>query len=326
MNRSSLSRRLLLALPAAALAGRADANSPLDRTARIIVGAAPGGGTDRVARVLAEHFAGRYAPQVIVENRPGASSRLGAEAVKAAAPDGATLLICPMPVLALFPHVMPRTTRYDPIADFTPAGTVGELAYGFVVGRGHPATDLRSFIDWARAKGDISFAPPVAGAPQHMLGLTLMRAAGLHATVVTYRASTLAFPDLIAGRLDCYMSHMAEVAPQVRGGQVRLLAVSSEGRLGGFPDTATFVEQGFPQMTGGEGFAVMLPARAPQPVVAALNAAIAEAVADPTVRDRLAQLEMTPMVLSPGATAARLAAEFAAWGPTVRASGFTPEE
>lgn len=326
MSRSSLCRRLLLALPAAALAGHARANPPLDRTARIIVGAAPGGGTDSVARILAERLSGRYAPQVVVENRPGASSRLGAEAVKAAAPDGTTLLICPMPVLALYPHVLPLTTRYHPISDFTATATVGELAYGLVVRRDHPATDLRGFIDWARAKGDVTFAPPVAGAPQHMLGLALMRAAGLNVTVVTYRASTLAMPDLIAGRLDSYMSHMAEVAPQVRGGQARLLAVSSEARLPGFPDVATFAEQGFPHVTASETFAVMLPAGASPGVVAALNAAIADAVAQPAVRERLAQLQMTPLVLSPAETGARLAREFAAWGPAVRASGFTPEE
>ncbi|UFN49270.1 tripartite tricarboxylate transporter substrate binding protein [Roseomonas sp. OT10] len=323
MSDARLSRRCL---PALFLAGPALAGTALDRPARIIVGAAPGGGADLVARILAEHLTGRYAPQVMVENRPGASSRLGAEAVKAAAPDGTALLLCPMPVLALFPHVLPRTTRYHPITDFTAAATVGELAYGLVVRRDHPASDLRGFIDWARAKGEVTFAPPVAGAPQHMLGLALMRAAGLDVTVVTYRASTLAMPDLIAGRLDCYMSHMAELAPQIRGGQARLLAVSVEPRLPGFPDVATFAEQGFAQLTASEAFVVMLPAAAPPPVVAALNGAVAAAVAEPAVRDRLAQLQIAPKVLSPAETAARLAREFAAWGPAVRASGFTPEE
>lgn len=319
-------RQGLTALVTLAVARTAIAVPTLDRAARIIVGAAPGGGTDIVARVLAERLSGRYALQVMVENRPGASSRLGAEAVKAAAPDGTTILICPMPVLALFPHVLPRTTRYDPIADFTPAATIGELAYGLIVRREHPATDLRSFIDWARAKGDVTFAPPVAGAPQHMLGLALMRAARLNATLVTYRASTLALPDLIAGRLDCYMSHMAELAPPLQGGQAKLLAVSADARLPAFPDAATFAEQGFPQLTATEAFVAMLPANAPAAVVAALNAAIVEAATEPTVRQRLSQLQITPLVLSPTETGARLAREFAAWGQAVRASGFTPEE
>jgi tripartite-type tricarboxylate transporter receptor subunit TctC len=327
MSPADLRRRSLLALPPAlALAPPARANPALDRPARIIVGAAPGGGTDIVGRLFAERLAGRYAPQVLVENRPGASSRLAAEAVKAAAPDGTTFLICPMPVLALFPHVLPRTTRYDPLADFTPAATIGELSYGFIVGREHPARDLPGFIAWAKAKGDVTFAPPVVGAPQHLLGLIFARAAGLNVTVITYRAATLALPDIMSGRLDSYMSHMAEVSRPVQGGQARLLAVTSEARLPGFPEVPTFTEQGFPQITGGEAFAVMLPARTPAPIVAALNTAIAEAVAEAAVRERLAQLQMTPLVLSPAETSARLAREFAAWGPAIRASGFTPEE
>ena len=159
-----------------------------------------------------------------------------------------------------------------------------------------------------------------------MLGLTLTHAAGLNATIITYRAAALALPDLIAGRLDSSISHMADVATQLRGGQTRLLAVSSEARLPGFPDAATFAEQGFPQLTGKEAFAVMLPARLAPSVASALNAAISEAVAEPAVQTRLSQLQMTPLVLSPAATAMRLAREFENWGPIVRASGFTPEE
>jgi tripartite-type tricarboxylate transporter receptor subunit TctC len=322
-----LSRRAALALPAATLLARpGHANPAIDRLARIVVGAAPGGGTDTVARLLAERLSGRYAPQVIVENRPGASSRLAAEAVKAAPPDGTTLLICPMPVLALFPHVLPRTTRYDPLADFTPVTTVGELAYGLVVPRAHPAQDLQSFILWAQAKGDVAFAPPVAGAPQHMLGLRLAREAGLTFTVVTYRAASLAVQDLVAGRLDAFMSHMAEIAPQARGGNARLIAVTSAARLPGFPEVPTFAEQGYPQLTGGEAFAVMLPARAPQAVVAALHGAVAAALAEPALQERLARIEMAPLALTPAETGARLRAEFAAWGPVVQASGFRAEE
>jgi tripartite-type tricarboxylate transporter receptor subunit TctC len=328
MTQAMLTRRaVLIGTGTSALSLRGPSAQPaVDRLARIVVGAAPGGGTDTIARLLAEQLSGLYAPQVIVENRPGASSRLAAEAVRAAAPDGTTLLVCPLPVLALYPHVLPRTTRYDPLADFTPAATIGELAYGFIVPRDHPARDMPSFIEWGRSKGDVTFAPPVVGAPQHLLGLTFARAAGLKFTVVTYRSASLAMQDLIAGRLDSYMSHMAEVSPQVRGGHARLLAVTSEGRLSGFPDVPTFAERGFEQVTAGEAFVVMLPARAPGPVVAALNAAVADAVANATLRERLTQMQMTPMVLSPAETGARLAREFAAWGPVVRASGFTPEE
>jgi tripartite-type tricarboxylate transporter receptor subunit TctC len=320
-------RRAGLAFLLAAVWPRRGSAAPtVEGTARIVVGAAPGGGADIIGRLLAEPLSGQYATQVIVVNRPGASSRLAAEAVKAAAPDGTTLLLGPMPVLTLFPHVLPRTTRYDTLADFTPVTTIGELAYGFVVQADHPARDLSGFIAWARDHPGASFAPPVLGAPQHMLGLAFARQAGITFTVVPYRDASQVVQDLLGGRLDCHMNHMAILAPHLRGGRMRLLAASSEARLPGFPEAATFAEQGFPAITASEAFSVMLPARAPEPVVAALQAAIAAAVAEPGLRERLMRLELTPMVLSPQATALRLRTELAAWGPVVAVSGFKAEE
>lgn len=146
----------------------------VEGTTRIVVGAAPGGGADILGRLPAEPLSGRYATQVIVLNRPGASSRSAIEVVKAAPPDGTTVLLRPMPVLTLFPHVLPRTTRYDTLADFTPVTTIGGRAYGFAVQADHPARDLPGFIAWARDHPGASFAPPVLGAPQHMLGLAFV--------------------------------------------------------------------------------------------------------------------------------------------------------
>jgi tripartite-type tricarboxylate transporter receptor subunit TctC len=173
-------RRAALTLLLATAWPRSGSAAPaVEGTARIVVGAAPGGGADILGRLLAEPLSGQYATQVIVLNRPGASSRLAAEAVKAAAPDGTTMLLGPMPMLTLFPHVLPRTTRYDTLADFTPVTMIGELAYGFVVQADHPARDLPGFIAWARDHPGASFAPPVLGAPQHMLGLAFARQAGI---------------------------------------------------------------------------------------------------------------------------------------------------
>lgn len=322
-----MKRRLLLLgtslapwLPAPAIA------LPVNDTARIVVGAAPGGGADTLARLLSEPLSGRYAPQVIVVNRPGASSRLAPEAVKAAAPDGTTILLGPMPVLTLFPHVLPKTTRYDTFTDFTPVTTVGEVAYGLVVGASHPARSLDDLLGQARTPAGVTFAPPVTGAPQHMLGLALARAAGVSFTVIAYRDATGPVQDLLGGRLDCFFSHMAQLAPHVREGRMRLLAVTSESRLPGFPGAPTFAEQGFPGLTGAEAVSVMLPRGASEGLTLALHGALSDAIASPAVRERLARLEVTPMTLTPAATAARLRGEYAAWGASVAASGFRVEE
>ena len=154
MTQALLARRaVLLGTGALALTSRdAGAQPAVDRLARIVVGAAPGGGTDTIARLLAEQLSGRYAPQVIVENRSGASSRLAAEAVKAAAPDGTTMLVCPLPVLALYPHVLPRTTRYDPLADFTPAATPDAAAAAETPAAEAPAADSAWTNAWGSAR------------------------------------------------------------------------------------------------------------------------------------------------------------------------------
>jgi tripartite-type tricarboxylate transporter receptor subunit TctC len=323
----AVGRRGALALLGSAAAARWAAAAPaLDYPARIVVGSAPGGGSDTVARLLAEQLRGGYAPQVTVENRPGASTRLGVDAVKTAAPDGATILHTPMPVMSLFPHVFPKTTRYDALVDFIPAATIGEIPYGWAVRADHPARDLRGFIEWARGRGGATFAPPVPGAPQHMLALTLAREAGINLTVVSYRGGMFAMQDLLGGRIDAFMSHMGDTAPTARAGQTRLLAVTSERRLPSMPEVGTFAEAGFPGLTADEAFCVLLPARTPAATVSALHRAVEAAVASAAVRDGLARLEMTPMVLSPAATAERIRMERERWGPIVRANGFSADD
>lgn len=175
-------------------------------------------------------------PKVVVENRPGVSTRLGVAAVQTAAPDGATILHTPMPVISLFPHLVPKTTRYDALVDFIPVARIGELPYGIVVRTNHPARGLPGFIEWARGRGSATFAPPVPGAPQHMLALMMARKARINLTAVSYRGGMVCLQDLLGGRIDAFISHMGDVAPPTRGGQTRLLAITSEARLPSVPE------------------------------------------------------------------------------------------
>ncbi len=320
-----LNRRLALALPALLLARTGRAAPALERTARILVGAAPGGATDLLARLLAEQIAGLYAPAVVVENKPGASSRIAAEAARMAVPDGTTLLLNPSPVLTLFPHSMPRTTRFRP-ADFTPVTTLGEMSYGLVVRSEHPAQNLAGLIDWAKARGEVDFAPPVLGAPQHLLGMVFAAAAGLRFNVIAYRTAAQSMLDLLAGQVPVSMSHMAEISGPLRAGRLRLLAVTSAARLANLPEVPTFAEAGFPQVTGGEAYLISLPAAAPAAVVASLHAAVAAAAERPALRERQAQMQLAALTLSPAATAARLREEFDHWGRLVAQTGFRAEE
>jgi tripartite-type tricarboxylate transporter receptor subunit TctC len=325
---SSTSRRGALALGATCLLARhGRAATTIDRTARIVIGLPPGAGTDVLARLLAEQLRGRYAPQVVVENRPGASVRLAVEAVKAAPPDGATILMTPLPVMTLTPVAFPKTTRYDPVADFAPVATVGVVRFCSMVRADHPAATLPEFLAWAKSKGGATFAPPVLGAPQHMIGLAVSRLSGAPLTAVSYRGTAPAMQDLLAGQIDAHIGITGDGIPAARGGLVRLLAVSGARRLSSMPEVPTLAEAGFSGLPEDEGTgAMLLPAGAAPALVDALHGAVAAAVDTPALRERLATTEIAPVVLSPAALASRIRAEREFYAEMVRANRFSPEE
>lgn len=319
-----LSRRTTLGLAGLALPGLARATT-LSQTARIVIGVPPGATLDMTARLLAEQMRRTYAPQVLVENRPGASLRLAVEAVKAAPPDGGTILVCPMPVLTLFPHVFPRTTRYDPVRDFVPTATIANVSYAMVVNPRTPANTVTEFLDWAKARGGANFAPPVLGSPQHLIGLEIARRAGVSFTTVSYRGGAPALQDLVGGQIDMVLTLVGDVMPLVRGGQLRLIGLSTPTRLPEFPNAQPFAEAGFTGLPVEDAIVACLPAGTPPAIVEALNAAIGQAVAHPSVTEGLRRIEAVPRVLSPAATAERLRQDLAAWQPIVAASGFNAD-
>jgi tripartite-type tricarboxylate transporter receptor subunit TctC len=290
------------------------------------VGVPPGSGTDLCARLISEQLRDRYAPQIVVENRPGASSRLAIEAVKAAPADGATLLVAPVPVMTLFPHVFPKTTRYDALTDFAPVTTIATMPYGWVVKQDNPARTLTEFLATAKEKGGATFAPPVIGAPQHMIGLEVGRRAGVRLTPVSYRGGAAAQQDLIGGQIDSFIGHMGDLAGLLRGGQTRLIAVSTAERLPAWPNVPTFAEAGFAGLPQDEAMGVYVPIRTPAPTLATLHQLLVDAVATPAMREGLMRLEMAPMTMTSGTFVERVRAEREAWAPIVRAIGFSADE
>ncbi len=319
-----LSRRTTLGLASLALPGLARA-ATLAQTARIVIGVPPGATTDTIARVLAEQLRGTYAPQVIVENRPGASLRLAVESVKAAPADGATILFCPMPVLSMFPFVFPKTTRYDPMRDFVMAATVAMVSYGLAVNPRTPVNSVTEFLAWAKAKGGVNFAPPVPGSPQHMMAMEIARRAGVEFTAVSYRGGQPAMQDLVAGQIDMVFTVLGDILPLARGGLARPIGLSTPTRLPEFPTAQPLADAGFADLPVDEPWVVCVPAGTPPAIVEALNAAIARAVDQPSVSDGLRRLEAVPLVLSPAATAERLRKDFATWQPIVAATGFNAD-
>ncbi|MGG5819264.1 tripartite tricarboxylate transporter substrate-binding protein [Falsiroseomonas sp. HW251] len=320
-----LARRAALGALAAALPALARAQ--LARPVRILVGFAPGGPSDVVARLLAEglHAQG-HAPQAIVENRTGAGGRLSMEATAAAPPDGTTMVVGPASLATVYPAVYGRALRYDPLVDLTPVTPLCTYPFVLAVGAVHPARDVAGLVAWGKAQGGLACGNPAAGSMPHFLAVQFGLTTGVAMTHVPYRGSAPAVQDLVGGNLPCAMVTLGAVAELHRTGRIRVLAISSGLRAANLPDVPTFAEQGQPSLTAEEWIGLLLPGRAPAPVLTALHAATAASVPTAEFRAGLARLDYPALVMAPDAFAQRIRAEQAYWAPIVQASGFRPED
>lgn len=321
----TLNRRVAMGLAASALAVRPASAQPLDRTARLLIGFPPGGSSDVVARLYAEHMRGLYAPQVIVEARSGAGGRLALEAAKAAAPDGTTLVQSPAGQLTIYPHIY-RRMNYT-LDDFTPVVPLVSYQQVLVVKADHPARDLRGFGEWAKRTGrEPTYGTPGAGTWAHFQVVQIAKYLGIGMSHVPYRGTAPGLQDLLAGQVDSVSCVLGEATELYRAGQIRMLGVSSAERVPRVPDVPTYAEQGYPALTSEEWFALFLPARAPAGVVDAAFRAVTAAQAKPELRAVLDRLEYRIPVTTPAEFAAQVRRERDAWAPVVAESGYRAEE
>jgi tripartite-type tricarboxylate transporter receptor subunit TctC len=324
-------RRSLLAGATAAAAGGfwpARAQAPLSGAARLICGFPAGGTVDSTARRLAEHWRGKLAEAVIVENRVGAGGRTAILAMKDAAADGRTVLVSPSSMMTIYPHVY-RKLGYEPAADVTPVSAVCVYTFALGVGPMVPAsvTTLAGFLDWAKANPQVAaFASPAAGSAPHFMGEMLFRNAGIEAKHVPYRGSAPAIQDLIGGHIPSCITVLGEFLPHLQTPGVRMLAVADGKRSRFMPQVPTFAEAGHPAISGVENYGVYLPGKASPDLAARLAALIREAVADRQTAEGLDKIGMDAAASTPEAFVQQLAAERLAWGPIVKESGFSLEE
>jgi tripartite-type tricarboxylate transporter receptor subunit TctC len=305
----------LAALPAAAQAQ----DAPL----RIVFSYAAGGAGDAVARLLAEQLQARLGRPAIVENRTGAGGRIGAQAVKAAAPDGNTLLFAAAGQMVLQP-LTEASIGYDPVADFRPVAQVLRFGQALAVGPENPSRSVAELVAWLRADpARRSFGSPGIGTGAHFAGLEFGRLAGVPLDHVAYRGSSAALPDLQTGRLGMFVAALGEFRAHHRAGRVRILASTGAERPAAMPEIPTLRESGYDILAPG-WFALYAPARTPDAVVARLASATAEAIAAGALRERIEALGFEPSGEGPAALAALQRAEFAQWSAVVRASGFQP--
>jgi tripartite-type tricarboxylate transporter receptor subunit TctC len=324
-------RRMLLRLAGLAAALGPAAIAPMARaqaapTLKIIVGYPAGATSDALTRVVAEHMAVTLQQAVIVENKVGAGGRIANELVKAAPPDGSTLLMTPVATMGIFPHSFAGQLRYDPFKDFAPVAHLSNFQLGWGVGNAVPAKTLAEYVAWVKVDqakhGFYGSAAP--GSIPHFFGVMFARAAGITLTHVPYKGTAAAMQALAGGEITALSTVAADIRALVQADRARLLAVAGDVRDPAFPNVPTFKEQGF-DLVAKPWYGLFAPAGTPAATLDRLSKAAMAAVADPAVSKRLVDMGLAPTGGGADMLAAALKTDYDRWGPVIRASGFKPE-
>ena len=265
------------------------------KTIRLVVGFAPGGGTDVMARVVAQGLSEALGTSVIVDNKPGASGNLAASEVVRAAPDGYTLMVAPTSVATANPMLF--KANFTPSRDLTPVGSIGMTAM-YVVGKpGSTVKNARELVDFGKANPvKLSYASSGAGTPPHLAAELFKLRTGIFATHIPYRGSAPALQDVMAGQAD-YVFDPGIAFPHIRSGKVKLLGVASAKRSPFFPEMPTLAEQGIQGAEMDIWFGMWAPNGTPPEIVARLNRELAKVLALPAVKERFAGLGAEPAAL-----------------------------
>lgn len=273
---------LLLALPLA-VAAQSWPTKPI----KLLVGFAPGGGTDIVARALSGKMSEILGTQVVVENRAGAAGTIAADLVAKAPSDGYTLLAGHANSNAIAPHVMSRVP-FDPLNDFTPITYIGYVPNVLVVNPGLPIRTVEELIAQAKAKpGTLTYASSGVGSTQHLAGALFNQITATQMNHVPYKGSSQAVVDLIAGQVSANFDTMPPVLEHIRNGKLRALAISTPQRLSALPNVPTFEEKGIRGFEVTNWYSVMGPKGLPREIVARIDDAVRRAMNDPEVRGKL---------------------------------------
>jgi len=263
-----------------------------NKPVRLVVGFAPGGGTDVMARVIAQGLSEALGTTVLVENKPGASGNLAAGEVVRAAPDGYTLMVAPTSVETANPLLF--KANFHPAKDLTPVGSIGVTAMYVVAKPNITVKTVKELVDFAKANpGKLSYASSGAGTPPHLGAELLKMRTGMFATHIPYRGSAPALQDVMGGQAD-FVLDPGIAFPHIRSGKVKLLGVISAKRSPFFPDMPTLAEQGIPGAELDIWFGMWAPNGTPPEIIARLNRELAKVLAHPAAKERFAGLGAEP--------------------------------
>ncbi len=308
---------------ATALAATGAAAQPLDGPLRIVVGYAPGGATDRVARIVGDKLASKLGVPVIVDNKPGAGGRLAAQQVKVTPANQSVLMLANPAVMVVAPLVF-KDNGYDAERDFVPVSHVNDYDFALAVSPTLPVRELNHLLAWMRANPQqANVGVPATGSLPHFFGLMVGEKAKVQTQVIGYRGSAPLLNDLIGGQVPIAVDTEDVVIPQHDGGKLRILAISGAKRSPFAPSVPTFKEAGLDLAASGWN-TFFAPVTMPREKVERLATAIREVMQDPDTVRKFTDSKMTPVVSTQAQTAAMLKAYRLQWGPVVQKSGYQP--
>lgn len=314
-------RSACVALAVAAVCGAAQAQDGWpSRPITLVVPFPPGGPTDMVARVLAQQVGHQLGQTVIVDNRPGANGNIGNALVAKAAADGYTVLYNTSSI-ALSPSLYKKLS-YDVAKDLRPVALTAVVPLGLVVNAKVPANTVQELVKYAQDnKGKLSYGSAGNGNVTHLAAFQVVQHYKIDASHVPYKGSAPADVDLVAGQIEFMTDTINSVAPFIKDGKLKLLAVSTAQRIPNFPNAPTLAESGMTGFEAGAWQGVMVPAKTPDAVVARLNAEILKALKDPGVLEKLRVQGTEPLGSTPQAYGDYIQSEIKRWAGVVKSTG-----
>ncbi|MCK7494887.1 MAG: Bug family tripartite tricarboxylate transporter substrate binding protein [Comamonadaceae bacterium] len=324
---SAMNRRHLLHTLAAAAGGCALPAWAADaRPVRLLVGFPPGGGSDAIARLLAERLKDELQAPVIVDNRPGAGGQIAAQVLKAAEPDGHTFLVSHDHTVSIVPLVV-RHPGYDPVRDFVPVAGFASFPNAFAVSASTPARTLAEYVAWVKTQGGARGAvgiPAAASVPEFLVGVVGKRF-GLDLVAVPYRGSAPMMADMLGDQIAAGVGSVPDFIENHRHGKLRIVAVMGSRRERQLPEVPTLAEAGVAGFDDLPYYGLFAPAGTPAAVVDRVSAAMARVLAQPALHERLTAMGLAVAYSPPAQLAARERAYTATWSRIIKASGFQPQ-
>ena len=286
---------------------------------RLVVPFAPGGITDILARALGQRLAEAWGQQVVVENRPGANSQVGAEVVARAAPDGYTLMVSADTTFVMNPHLFGKVT-YDALADFVPVSGLGISPQALVVHPGVPAVNVSGLVGLARTKpGELNYGTFGIGSSGHLNIELLQTMTGTKFTAVHYKGAAPALTDVIGGHIQMMIVSIGLVTQPWQAGQLKVLGFGSAARIAQFPDVPTIAESGLAGYEAASWYGLVAPAGTPREIVDKLSAETQRVFGEAAFREKfLAPNMIFSIAGSPEQFAARIRTDYVKWGKVIK--------